>query len=146
MARSSCSGEVYFLSFKSEQQNRCQEDSNTTHENDAVLSNSAIVHSIADIKISRNNIFVDGVEYVPTTVLAKEVGYDSDHIALLSRRGKIQSLKQDDKWYATRDSLVSYKQEADEKRRILALSAQAKMKTDFASQNCSLFSSLPNQF
>ena len=62
-----------------------------------------------------------GQRFFATSYLAKESGYDQDHIGLLIRQGKIKGVRSGKKWFALPESLQEYKDRVEEQKRQNAL-------------------------
>ncbi len=63
----------------------------------------------------------DGRKFLATSLLAKESGYDQDHIGLLARQGKLKSVRTGKKWFVLPESLQEYKTRTEEQKRQNAL-------------------------
>ena len=60
-------------------------------------------------------------EYTAVSVLAKDYGYERDHLGYLARGGKIDGLKIYKKWYVVRQSLADYREMIKEQNSARAL-------------------------
>ncbi|MEK7579707.1 MAG: hypothetical protein AAB469_00760, partial [Patescibacteria group bacterium] len=61
-------------------------------------------------------------EYLPINELAEEHGYAIDHISRLCRQGRIQAIrKENGRWFATRKSLIEYREKAAGVKKEVAL-------------------------
>jgi len=49
--------------------------------------------------------------------LAKEFGYDISYVGLLARKGKVQAKKENGSWYLDRNSLIEYRDKAKENQK-----------------------------
>ena len=58
----------------------------------------------------------DGKIYLPASLLADEFGYATDHIARIARQNKVEAIYENKKWYATRESVVDYKEQAKQNK------------------------------
>ena len=65
---------------------------------------------------SKSVLVKDGKVYLPASLLADELGYATDHIARLARQNKVEAICENKKWYATKDSLVSYREQAKQNK------------------------------
>ncbi|HYU65048.1 MAG TPA: hypothetical protein VEK36_02175, partial [Candidatus Paceibacterota bacterium] len=70
---------------------------------------------------SLSEVEVEGKRFIATSVLARNFGYDSDHIGRLARQGKVENIRIGKRWFVTRTSLQNHKREAYEQKRLSAL-------------------------
>ena len=64
---------------------------------------------------------INGKKYISISLLAKETGYEADHISRLARQGKVDGARQGKRWYVLRESIADYRKKAEEHKRTAAL-------------------------
>jgi hypothetical protein len=65
-------------------------------------------------------LHIDGMDYHPATVAAKQLGYTKEYILMLAKQGKIDGQKISNKWYVQLSSVEAYfatARESQEERR-----------------------------
>ncbi|MDP2647690.1 MAG: hypothetical protein Q8P35_00380, partial [Candidatus Yanofskybacteria bacterium] len=108
---------------KIQDENGQESENNKRPESDPIARATAAI-AAADSPNGENSVSeveLEGKRFIATSVLAREFGYDSDHIGRLARQGKVENIRLGKRWFVTKVSLESHKRVAYEQKRLTAL-------------------------
>ncbi len=106
--------EITLVSLESKNLTETIDKENSDKQSFQFDSSSPVAGDISEVEFN-------GKKYTSTTLLAQEVGYDLSHIGRLARQGKLESIRHGKKWMVHRASLLAYKKQVDEQRRVNGL-------------------------